>query len=147
MARTLSKAVLSCVVAIGFASSLVSCGGSDLLNSVSHTWSLQSIADVPLPDTVPLSSPVIVITSGTATTTSDGNYSFSFTGTTGGEQGVVGTDDGHWTITSSTFVFKSAHGVPDYLAALNSASIRVAIAGQVVHSTKQTIDMVFNEVQ
>ncbi len=46
-----------------------------------------------------------------------------------------------------TFVFKSAHGVPDYLAALNSASIRVAIAGQVVHSTKQTIDMVFNEAQ
>ena len=147
MARTLSKAVLSCVIAIAFASSLASCGGSDLLNPVTHTWALQSIINVPLPDTVPLSSPVIVITSGTATTTGNGNYSFTFSGTNNGVEGVVGTDNGQWTITSSTFIFRSAHGLPDYVGALNTGSIRVAIAGQVVHSTRQTIDMVFNEVQ
>lgn len=125
---------------------LASCS-SDLLNPVTHTWALQSIKDVPLPDTVPNSSPVIVITAGTATTSGDGNYSFTFSGTSDGSQGVVGSDQGHWSITSSTFLFRSSHGLPDYIGALNMASIRVAILGQIVHSTNQTIDMVFSEVQ
>jgi hypothetical protein len=60
---------------------------------------------------------------------------------------VVGTDRGHWTITSSTFLFRSSNGVPDYIGALNDASIRVSVAGQIVHSSNQTIDMVFSQTQ
>jgi hypothetical protein len=144
--RRSSRLALLTIAAAILSTSLASCG-SDLLNPVSHTWSLQSIVDVPLPDTVPNSTPVIVITSGTLTTSADGNYTFSFSGTSDGVQGVVGTDHGHWTITSSTFLFRSANGVPDYVGGLSAASIRVAIAGEIVHSSNQTIDMVFNEVQ
>ena len=144
--RRSSRRVLSCVAAAILAASLASCS-SDLLNPVTHTWTLQTIANVPLPDTVPNSSPVIVITSGSVVTSGNGSYSFTFTGTSDGIEGVVGADHGNWTITSSTFFFRSAIGVPDYIGALNSASIRVSIAGQVVHSSNQTIDMVFAQAQ
>lgn len=144
--RSSSRRALSCMAAAILASSLASCS-SDLLNPVTHTWTLESIGDVPLPDTVPNSSPVIVITSGTAITSSDGNYSFTFSGTSDGAAGVVGTDHGHWTISSSIFLFRSANGLPDYIGALNNAAIRVSILGQVVHSSNQTIDMVFSETQ
>jgi hypothetical protein len=142
--RTSSRLALSCLAATIVAASLASCS-SDLLNPVTHTWSLESIREVPLPDTIPNTSAVIVITSGTGTTNSDGNYTFTFSGTTDGVQGVVASDHGHWSINSSEFLFRSANGIPDYIGALNTGSIRVSVAGQVVHSTTQTIDMVFSQ--
>jgi hypothetical protein len=148
MARTLSRVALSlaCMVAAVLAGSLVSCS-SDLLNTVSHTWTLQTVGGAALPVTIPNSSPVIVVTSGTAVTESNGTYTFTFTGTSDGTQGQVGSDQGHWTVTSSEFFFRSSNGVPDYIGALNSGSIRVALAGQIVHSTSQTLDMVFSQTQ
>lgn len=146
MARTSSRYALFCTAAALLAGSLASCS-SDLLNPVTHTWTLQTVGDVPLPAAVPNSSPAIVITSGTAITSGEGSYSFTFNGTSGDTSGVVGSDRGHWTITSSTFLFRSSNGVPDYIGALNDASIRVSLAGQVVHSSNQTIDMVFSQTQ
>jgi hypothetical protein len=146
MARASSRIALSCIAAALLVGSLVSCS-SDLLNPVTHTWTLQTIGGVPLPAAVPNSSPAIIITAGTATTSGEGSYSFSFTGTSDDTSGVVGTDRGHWTINSSTFLFRSSNGVPDYIGALNNASIRVSLAGQIVHSSNQTIDMVFSEAQ
>ena len=146
MARTSSRYALFCMAAALLAGSLASCS-SDLLNPVSHTWTLQTVGGAPLPATVPNSSPEIIISSGTATTTADGNYSFSFTGTSGGTDGVVGTDQGHWTISSSTFLFRSSNGVADYIGALNDASIRVSLDGHIVHSSDETVDMVFSETQ
>jgi|SRR6478672_6344303 len=147
MSSRFSSRLLSSIMATAIlAAPLASCS-SDLLNPVTHTWALQMIKGKSVPDTVPNSSPVIVITAGTATTSGDGNYSFTFTGTSDGVQGVVGSDQGHWSITSSTFLFRSANGLPDYIGALNTGSIRVSLLGQIVHSTDQTIDMVFSEIQ
>jgi hypothetical protein len=145
--RTSSRFALSCVAAALLAASLASCS-HDLLGPVAHSYQLQSVGNAALPDTIPSSSPVIVITSGTAATNGDGTYSFSFTGTADGEPGVVATDQGHWTITSSTFLFRSnTGGIVDYIGALTSGTIRVAMPGQIVHSTEQTVDMVFTVVQ
>ena len=146
MIRTSSRFALYCTAAALLAGSLASCG-SDLLNPVTHTWTLQTVAGVPLPAAVPNSQPAIIITSGTATTSGGGSYSFSFTGTSDGAEQEVGTDRGHWSITSSTFLFRSSEGVPDYIAALNGASMRVSLAGQIVHSSNETIDMVFSQAQ
>jgi hypothetical protein len=146
MARTSPRLALSLVAATVLATSLISCG-SDLLAPVAHTWQLQSVNDVPLPDTIPNSSPVIVVTSGTVVTNPNGNYTFSLTGTSGDSAGVVAADNGQWTVTSSTFLFRSTNGVPDYVAALSSGSIRVAVPGQVVHSSDQSVSMVFAIVQ
>jgi hypothetical protein len=141
-----SRCALSCLAAALLAASLASCS-HDLLAPVAHTYQLQTIKNAPLPDTIPGSSPVIVITSGTAATNGDGTYSFSLTGTSDGEPGVVATDRGRWTITSSMFLFRSnTSGVVDYIGALTSGSIRVAMPGQIVHSTDQTVDMVFTVV-
>jgi hypothetical protein len=146
MARASSRFTLFCMAAALLAGSLASCS-SDLLNPVTHGWTLQSVRGAPLPATIPNSSPEIVITSGTAVTSGDGNYSFTFNGTSGGVDGVVGADQGHWSISSSTFLFRSSNGVPDYIAALGSSTMRVTLAGQIVHSSNQTIDMVFSETQ
>jgi hypothetical protein len=146
MARTSSRIALSCIAAALLAGSLASCG-SDLLNPVTHTWTLQSVANVPLPAAVRNSSPAVIITAGTATTSGDGSYSFTFNGTTGGTQGVVGSDRGHWSISSSTFLFRSSQGVSDYIAATSDTSMRVALPGQIVHSSDQTVDMVFSQTQ
>ncbi|MDB4912072.1 MAG: hypothetical protein JWO39_2895 [Gemmatimonadetes bacterium] len=145
--RTSSRLALSCMAATILAASLLSCT-SDLLGPVAHTWALQSVKDVPLPDTIPNSSPVIVVTSGTAVTNTNGTYSFSLTGTSDGNPGVVATDQGNWNITSSTFLFRSnTSGVLDYIGGLTSGSIRVAMPGQIVHSSDQRVDMVFTVVQ
>jgi hypothetical protein len=146
MARASSRFALCCATIALIAGSLASCS-SDLLNPVTHTWTLQTVGGVPLPVTVPNSSPEIVITSGTAITSGEGDYSFTFTGTSGGTEGTVGSDRGHWTVSSSTFLFRSSNGIADYIGALNNASIRVSLPGQIVHSTSQTIDMVFSEAQ
>jgi hypothetical protein len=144
--RRSSRRALSCMTTIVLVASIASCS-SDLLTPVTHSWTLQTVASLPLPDTIPNSSPVIVVTSGTAVTNSDGSYSFSFTGTSDGTSGVVGADQGHWTISSSTFLFRSSNGVPDYIAALGASSFRVALRGQIVHSSGSTVDMVFTQVQ
>jgi hypothetical protein len=144
--RRSSRLALSCLTTIVLAASIASCS-SDLLTPVTHSWTLQTVTSLPLPDTIPNSSPVIVVTSGTAVTNSDGSYSFSFTGTSDGTSGVVGADQGHWTVSSSTFLFRSSNGVPDYIAALNAGSIRVALKGQIVHSSDGTVEMVFTQVQ
>jgi hypothetical protein len=128
------------------AASLASCN-HDLLAPLAQTWHLQSVKGVPLPDTIANSSPLIVVTSGTAVTNGDGTYSFSFSGTSDGSAGVVGSDHGRWTISSSTFLFRSSNGVPDYIAAQLTDSIRVSLRGQVVHSSDQTIEMVFTLAQ
>ena len=146
MIRTSSRFALFSIVAALLAGSLASCG-SDLLNPVSHSWTLQTVDGVPLPDSVANSSPQIVITSGSAITSAEGNYSFTFNGTSDGTDGVVGSDQGHWTVNSSEFLFRSTNGVADYIGALNNASIRVSLPGQIVHSSKQTIDMVFSQAQ
>jgi len=146
MARTSSRFALFCATIALMAGSLASCS-SDLLAPVTHTWTLQTVGGVPLPATVPNSSPEIVITSGTAITGGDQNYSFTFNGTSGGTDGTVGSDRGRWTVNSSTFLFRSTNGVADYIGALNGVSIRVSLPGQIVHSSSQTIDMVFLQAQ
>ena len=146
MARISSRFALSFIAAAILTGSLASCS-SDLLDSITHTWTLQTIGNVPLPATVPNSSPTVIITSGSATTSGDGSYSFTFNGTIGGTQGEVGGDQGHWTINSSTFLFRSSNGIADYIGALNDVSIRVDLPGQIVHSSNQTIDMVFLQAQ
>jgi hypothetical protein len=127
---------------------LSSCGGSDLLQ-INQSWGQQSVANKTLPDTVPHSSPVIVITSGAAEIRGDGHYTFTFNGTTDGVQGVIGSDEGTWSISSSTFFFKSAASsphVPQYIAALSAGTFNVAMPGLVVHSQDPTVDMVFAEI-
>lgn len=144
--RMSSRFALSCMAAIVLAASLASCS-HDLLGPVAHSYQLQSVKNAPLPATIPNSSPSIVVTSATAATNGDGTYSFSFTGTSDGDPGVVATDRGRWTITSSTFLFRSStSGIVDYIGALTSGSIRVALPGQIVHSTDQTVDMVFTVI-
>jgi hypothetical protein len=131
------------MAAIVLTASRVSCSSS-LLDPINHTWQLHSVNGALLPDTVPNSSPVIVITSGTAVTNGQGTYTLSFTGTSDGSTGSVGSDQGSWTITSSTFFFRSSNGaVPDYIGALGTDSIRITLPGQIVHSSNQSIDMVF----
>jgi hypothetical protein len=125
------------------AASLASCG-SDLTAPIAHTWQLQTVNNGSLPATIPHSTPAIIITSGTVVTNPNGTYTISLSGSSDGSNGVVGTDQGDWTITSSTFFFNSSTGgVPDYIAALNSGSIRVALPGQLVHSSDNSFDMVF----
>ncbi|MEP7065622.1 MAG: hypothetical protein ABI889_06280 [Gemmatimonadota bacterium] len=143
MARTLSRVALSCMAAIVLAASLASCG-SDLTGPLAHTWQLQTVKDQPLPATIANSSPAIIVTSGTMTTNTNGTYTLSLSGSSDGTNRVVGTDHGAWTITNSTFLFRSnTGGVPDYIAGLTSGVIRVSLPGQLVHSSDESLDMVF----
>jgi hypothetical protein len=147
--RSFSRVALSFVAAAVVTAALSSCGGSDLL-AINHSWALQSVSNNALPDTVPNSSPVIVITSGDAEIDGDGQYTFTFNGTTDGVQGVVASDAGTWSISSSTFFFKSTTSsphVPSYIAALSAGTFRVAMPGSIVHSSSPTVDMVFAEIQ
>jgi hypothetical protein len=144
--RVCSRRALSCMAAFVLASFLSSCT-SDLLDPITQHWQLQTIKDAALPGTIPNSSPVIVVNSGTMVTKSDGTYTLSLTGTSDGAPGMVGSDQGHWSVTSGTFFFRSSNGIPDYIGALNTGAIRVAVAGQIVHSTNESIDMVFAQSQ
>ena len=147
--RSFSRVALSFVAAAVVAAALSSCGGSDLLQ-INHSWAQQSVANRALPDTVPNSSPVIVITSGDAEIEGNGTYTFTFNGTSDGVAGVVGSDAGTWSISSSTFFFKSNSSsphIPSYIAALSAGTFRVAMPGPAVHSSDPTVDMVFAEIQ
>lgn len=146
--RSFSRVALSYLAAAVVTAALSSCG-SDLL-AINHSWALQSLSNIALPDTVPNSSPVIVITSGESEIDGDGHYTFTFNGTTDGVQGVVGSDAGTWSISNSTFFFKSTTStphVPSYIAALSSGTFRVALPGSIVHSSNPTVDMEFAEIQ
>ena len=132
-------------VCFAAAAVLSSCGGSDLLQ-ISRTWSQQSVADKALPDTVPNSTPVIVITLGDAEISNNGTYTFVLNGTSDGVAGVVGQDAGRWTITNSLFIFTTSSGSPDiptYYAVLAGSTFRVAMPGVIVHSSNPTVDMGF----
>jgi hypothetical protein len=139
-----TRSALVSIVAIG---ALASCQ-HDLLGTINHSWQLSTVNHSALPYTVPHSSPEIVITAGHAEIDGDGNYQFTFTGTSDGDDGSVGSDDGTWSIHSSTFLFNSSHvGIDSYIAALGSGTFDLTLPGQVVHSTDQSIDMVFEEIQ
>ena len=105
--RSFSRIALSLAVAAVFTAAMSSCGGNDLLQ-INHSWSQVSVNNKTLPDTVPNTDPVIVITLGDAEIAGDGTYTFTFNGTTDGVAGVVGSDAGTWSISSSTFFFKSS---------------------------------------
>ena len=127
--------------------SLASCQ-HDLLQSIDHSWQLTTVNHSTLPYAVPHSSPVIVITAGHAEIDGDGNYQFTFTGTSDGADGSVGSDDGTWSIHSSSFLFNSSDvEIDSYIAALSSGSFEVSLPGPIVHSTDQAVDMVFEEIQ
>lgn len=147
--RSFSRLALSFVATAVISAALASCGGTDLLQ-INHSWGQQTVDNKALPDTVPNSSPVIVITSGNAQIAGDGTYTFTFNGTSDGVAGVVGSDAGTWSISNSTFFFKSNSSVPhipSYIAALSAGTFRVAMPGQAVHSSDPTVDMLFAEIQ
>ncbi|HEV7704957.1 MAG TPA: hypothetical protein VGO46_11730 [Gemmatimonadaceae bacterium] len=140
-----SRVALSFAAAAIVVAALSSCGGNDLLQ-IDQSWTQQSVAGKVLPDTVPNSDPVIVITSGDAQINQNGHYTFTFNGTTDGVQGVVATDAGTWGISHATFFFKS--GGPNnksYIAALAQGTINVQMPGTIVHSTSPSVDMLFIE--
>jgi hypothetical protein len=141
--RSFSRAALSFAAAALVTAALSSCGHDDLLQ-INQTWTQQSVAGKVLPDTVPNSDPVIVITSGEAIISQNGHYTFTFNGTSDGVSGVVGTDAGTWGISHATFFFKS--GLPSsksYIGALSGNTFNVAIPGVIVHSANPDVNMVF----
>ena len=145
--RSFARFTRSSLVAVIALASFASCQ-HDLLGSIDHSWQLSTVNQSALPYTVPHSSPAIVITAGHAQIDGDGNYEFTFTGTSDGADGSVGSDDGTWSIHSSTFLFNSSHvGIDSYIAALGSGTFDLSLPGEVVHSTDQSIDMVFEQVQ
>jgi hypothetical protein len=142
LTRSSWRFAFSFLAAAIFVASLASCGSD--LSAAPSSWNLAGVGVRDLPDTIPNSDPVIVITSGTAQTNSNGHYTFTFVGTSGGTPGTVGSDAGSWTISSSTFLFRSSTpGVGDYVAALTPASFRVDIPGLLVHSSNEAISMHF----
>jgi hypothetical protein len=138
--RSFSRTALSFAAAAIVIMAFSSCG-SDLLQ-VSGSWSQTSVDNKMLPDTVPNSSPVIVITSGEAEITDGGHYTFTFNGTSDGVQGVVGTDEGTLRLSHSTFLFKSST-TASFIAALTGNTFQVELPGQFVHSSNASVNMVF----
>ena len=145
MPRTMSRFALSLCAAALLTLSLSSCG-SDLLG-LDQTWTLQTVEDANLPFTVPDASHDQVIISGVAHLHSDNTYSTTFTGTADGAAAQVGSDAGHWSITSSTFTFHSTTTGSDYIAALVGSSFRASVPGVLVGSTDANFDMVFSKSQ
>ena len=143
MPRTMSRLALSLCAAALLTVSLASCGG-DLLQ-LDHTWTLQTVGDANLPFTVPHASHNQVIISGVANLHSDNTYNVTFTGTADGSAAQVGSDAGHWSITSSTFTFHSTTTGGDYIAALVGSTFRASVPGQLVGSTDANFDMLFSK--
>jgi len=128
------------------AASLAGCSNSTDLLQISPSWTLQTSDGHALPDTIPNSSPVIVVTSATAQINDNHNYTFTLNGTTDGVEGVVGSDAGTWSISHSIILFRSTSSAPqlaDYVAAFNGNTINVGMPGQVVHSSNQSVAMTF----
>jgi len=145
--RSFARLTRSSLVFVIAMASLASCQ-HDLLASIDHSWQLSTVNGSALPYTVPHSAPAIIITAGHAEIGGDGNYQFTFTGTSDGADGSVGSDNGAWSIHSSSFLFNSSDvDIDSYIAALSSGSFDVALPGQIVHSTDEAVDMVFLEIQ
>jgi len=141
--HSFSRVALSFAAAAIVAAALSSCGSDDLLQ-IDETWTQQSVDGKVLPDTVPNSDPVIVITSGEADINQNGHYTFTFNGTSDGVPGVVGTDAGTWGISHATFFFKSGQPNSDaYIGALTGNTFNVSMPGAVVHSSNPEVHMVF----
>lgn len=135
------------LVAIALALVLASCGDDSILG-IANSWTLQTVEEAALPFTVPNTEHVVVITSGTASIASGGDYTFTFMGTIDGEPATVGLDRGSWTIASSAFNFRSSTlNGKTFVAAYSTSTFRVAMPGAIVGSTNQTFDMVFAKVQ
>lgn len=145
MSRTMSRFALSLCAAALLTVSLASCG-SDLLG-LDQTWTLQTVEDGNLPFTVPEASHDQVIISGVAHLHADNTYTMTFTGTAGGAAAQVGSDAGHWSITSSTFTFHSTTTGGDYIAALVGTTFRASVPGVLVGSTDADFSMVFAKSQ
>ena len=146
LSRVSSRAAFSLVVAGLLAASLAACAGSggDLLN-LDQTWTLRSVSDSTLPYTVPNASSDIVITSATAELNADNSYTTTFTGTTDGTPGTIGTDHGAWSVSRSTINFHSQSLHTDYIAALNGNSFNASIPGTLVGSMTPNFSMVFSD--
>lgn len=146
--RSCSRFAFLLVASTLGAASLASCGGQDLVH-VTQNWQLTSVDGSALPATVPGTDGQVVISMGTSQTNGNGHYTFSFTGTEGESAPmIVGSDAGGWSISQSTFLFRSStSGVQDYIAAVTSGTFRVGMPGQLVGSTNQTVSMLFTEIQ
>lgn len=146
LSRVSSRAAFSLVLAGLLSASLASCvgDGGDLLN-LDQTWTLQSVEDATLPYTVPNATHDIVITSATADLNSDNSYTTTFTGTTDGTPGTLGTDHGAWAVSSSTINFHSQTLHTDYIAGLTGNSYRASIPGTLIGSTTAIFSMVFSD--
>lgn len=141
---SLSSIASRALLAIAFAAAVVSCG-SDSSLQIPNSWTLQTAGGAALPFTVPGTQHDVVITSATANVADNGNYTMTYTGTTDGVAGTVGSDNGTWTIGSSTFVFRSSvlNG-QTYIAALVGSTFRGAVPGALFGSSTQTFDMLFS---
>ena len=145
MIRTMSRFALSLGAAALLVSTLASCG-SDLLQ-LDTQWTLQSVEGADLPFIVTGTEHDVVITSGTASLNSDNTYVTTFTGTSDGVAGTVGTDSGHWSVSHSEFIFHSTTLGTDYIAAIVGSTFHVTLPGAVVNSSDQGFDMVFAKGQ
>lgn len=144
MPRTMSRFARSLCAAALLTVSLASCG-SDLLD-LAQVWQLQTVQDASLPFTVPDASHDQVITSGVANLHSDNSYDMTFTGTLDGEQGQVGSDAGHWSVTSGTFTFHSTTTGGTYVAALVGSNFNASVPGVLVGSTQGNFAMLFAKI-
>jgi hypothetical protein len=144
--RSFARGTLSFLVVAALAASLSGCSSSTDILQIPSSWTLQTAGGHALPDTIPNSTPVIVITSGTAQIRDNHDYTFTFNGTTNGVQGVVGSDAGTWSISASTFLFRSSNSSPhvaDYIAALTGSTFHLSMPGSIVHTSDASVDMVF----
>jgi hypothetical protein len=144
--RSFVGSALSFVLVAGLAAPLAGCGSSTEILQIPTSWTLQTSRSHALPDTVPNSTPVIVITSGSAQISDNHDYTFTIHGTTDGVQGVVASDAGTWSISSSTFLFRSSSSSPHvdpYVGAFNGSTFNVAMPASIVHSSDPSVAMVF----
>lgn len=132
------------LLALALAVVATSCGSDNPLG-IANSWTLQTVGGVALPDTVPNTAHELVITSAIAILGNDGKYTMTYTGTTDGTPGQVASDNGTWTIESSTFIFTSAplHG-STYIAALVRGTFKADVPGALFGSSTNTFSMVFS---
>lgn len=142
MSRTMSRFALSLFTVTLLVAPLASCG-SDLLR-LDQRWTLLTVRDSILPYSVPRGAHDVIINSATADLHSDNTYTITYTGSTDGVAGQAGSDQGHWSITSSIFTFQSATFRTDYIAALVGSTFRVTVPGQMLGSSEPSFDMVFS---
>lgn len=145
--RTSRTRLVRPLVAIALALALASCGDDTILG-IANSWTLQTVEGAAPPFTVPNTEHDVVITSGTASISNGGHYTFTFMGTIDGDPATVGMDQGSWTIASSTFNFRSSTlNGKTFVAAYSTSTFNVAVPGAVVGSSSNVINMVFAKAQ